>query len=596
MQARSRFATAWRCGVVVFAVLAAVELAIETFHAPRVLRAGVATEQLFTGAMRDRGPTTFVVESMPADSPLHAAGVVVGDGLRYDDPIGRWHNLVAGDKVALTVLHGATERRIEIEMPAAAELPRRRVAEYVMDAASKFAALLIGVLVGWRRPDLIAYRALAASGLLYAFGFPYSAPAAAHIDWLDFIASVSQELVFGAFVLFALNYPDDRPIGWRARLARWFPWLYGLQAVFTIYYYARLYTGSFEPSMSIVSRTASIVLPALFFLAIVLAWRQSRGESRMRLQWIIATIGAIVAISLVGNLNHYAGKPIPEEELGLVLSALGLAAEGVFIYAVLRRRIFDFGLAVNRTLVAAIIGGILLGVFKVVHGFVGDFLHFDDKNKAVLLSAILAVAVYLSFSQLKKLVEKVVDRVFFNSWAVSEEELKTFTEQARHASDPNALSTLMVAALDRYTGRAGCAVFRKDEGSNEYVRTHCTLAGAPDAMSANAETVLAMRAKDKAVVVRDSPAALAVPMARHGEFAGFVLLGPRKDAEPYRKDQVEAIERAVQEVGLDFYALKLDELTRCVAAERATAHTLRAQLATAMELARVPPALPPGES
>jgi hypothetical protein len=90
----------WRCGVVVFAVLATVQLAIEVFHAPRVLRLGLLTEQFFEGrALRERGPTTFVVDSVPATSPLLSAGVLPGDRLRWDEPIGRWYNLAAGDPV-----------------------------------------------------------------------------------------------------------------------------------------------------------------------------------------------------------------------------------------------------------------------------------------------------------------------------------------------------------------------------------------------------------------------------------------------------------------------------------------------------------------
>ena len=46
------------------------------------------------------------------------------------------------------------------------------------------------------------------------------------------------------------------------------------------------------------------------------------------------------------------------------------------------------------------------GVIQVAHGVISEFLHFDDKYKTILLSAVLAVAVYLSFTQLKKLVEK----------------------------------------------------------------------------------------------------------------------------------------------------------------------------------------------
>ena len=582
-------AAVWRGFVVIFAVLAVVQLGIETLNAPRVLRLGVAGAALFKGGyVRERGPTTFRVDAIPPDSPLAAAGVVPGDALRYDDPIGRWHNLAAGDRVALTVLHGDEARRIEVTVPAAAELPRYQVANYVLDMAGRLFALVLGVWLGWRRPDLVTYRGLAAAGLTNAFLFPYSAPAEFHIAWLDFMASVSQEVGPAALVFFALNYPDDKPVGVRAVLKRWYPWLFGVLLAAEVSFYLRLYTGHYETAITWPSRLSPIVLAALFFWAILLAWRQSTGESRIRLQWILATVGTIMAVILIGALNFIAGNPVPPEDLGLFQNVAALAAEVGLTYAVLRRRIFDFGLAVNRTLVYAIVGAILLGVFQIAHGVVSQFLHFDDKNKTILLSAILAVAVYLSFTQLKKVVEKVVDRLFFGRWAACEDDLKGFVRQAKHATDADALAKLFVAALERFAEGAGVALYRRDEG--RFVRTEGTLAAAPTEVDGNHEAVLAMLAERKALRLRDASsalhAALAVPMAHRGELGGFVLVGGRPDGEPYRMDQVEALEYATHELGLDFYALQLQRLADEAAALRQTADTLRAQLHTAMALAK----------
>ena len=583
----------WRCGVVIVALLAAAQLAIEVFHAPRVLRVGAFTEPLYEGhSLSERGPTTVVIDSIPADSPLANAGVVPGDRLRWGEPLGRWYNLAGGDSVGLTIIHGDKSRRIDVTVPAARALPRHQVANYVMDIVSRLLALVLGAMIGWRRPNLTTFRALAASGLLFAFAFPYSAPAASHLGILDFIASVAQEVVLGMLVLVAVNYPDDKPAGWRATLKRYYPWLFGLHVAITLIYYARLYDGFLEPAARSFLQAYVFVLPVLFFWALVLAWRQSRGDSRVRLHWILATLGTIMSLNVIANLNDLAGSPIPPADMALFLNAAGLGAEVAFVYAILRRRIFDFGLAVNRTLVFGIVGAILLGVFQIAHGIVSEFLHFDDKSKTILLSAVLAVAVYLSFNQLKKIVEKIVDRLFFNSWAVREEDLRHFVAEAKHANDADALSRLLVAAVDRFTDGAGCAVFRRDDGDN-YLRTEGTLAGVPGQVSANDEAVLAMRAHGKAARIRESSstsgAALALPMAHRGELFGFVLLGPRHDGEPYRPDQIDVLEFAAHEIGLDFYALRLEQLANQVDVERRNAETLRAQLQTAMTMAKTAP-------
>lgn len=413
MQKSATSIAVWRCVIVLLASVAAVQLAVETWHAPRVLSLGIRAERLFDGDyLRERGPTTFVVDALPPGSPLAAAGVLPGDRLQWDAPIGRWYNVAAGETLALTVVRGDTRRRIEFTMPAGRELPRHTVTNYVLGVITSLFGLVLGVTLGWRRADLTAFRGLAAATLLATTTFPFSAPAGAHIGWLDFVSSVSSDLALGALVFFAINYPDDRPSGWRALLKRYYPWIFGVLVLAEVVYFAQLYTGSYEPAFRWIFRTYEIALPALFLVTIVATWKQARGESKVRLQWIIATLGMMMATVLFSALNRLAGFPLSGPDVDLILNGVMLAAMLGLSYAIVRRRIFDFGLAVNRTLVIAIVGAILLGVFQIAHAVIGRYLQFGDRNQALVLSAVLAIATYLSFTYLKKHVEKIVDRVF----------------------------------------------------------------------------------------------------------------------------------------------------------------------------------------
>ncbi len=56
-----------------------------------------------------------------------------GDRLRYDDPLGRWYNVVAGDRVALTVARGESIRQVAAERRTS-ELLRARL-EIAMELA-----------------------------------------------------------------------------------------------------------------------------------------------------------------------------------------------------------------------------------------------------------------------------------------------------------------------------------------------------------------------------------------------------------------------------------------------------------------------------
>jgi len=63
------------------------------------------------------------------------------------------------------------------------------------------------------------------------------------------------------------------------------------------------------------------------------------------------------------------------------------------------------------------------------------------------------------------------------------------------------------------------------------------------------------------------------------------VLGPLRNGDAYRPDQIEALESAVHKVGFDFYALRIERLEGELADERANVQMLRAQLSTATTMA-----------
>src|SRR5436309_217798 len=85
MPSSSASVALWRGALVVLALMAAAQVAIDVFHAPRQLALGVRGEALFQGGfLHERGPTTFVVDALPAGSPLAAVGVVPGDRVQWE--------------------------------------------------------------------------------------------------------------------------------------------------------------------------------------------------------------------------------------------------------------------------------------------------------------------------------------------------------------------------------------------------------------------------------------------------------------------------------------------------------------------------------
>jgi hypothetical protein len=78
--------------------------------------------------------------------------------------------------------------------------------------------------------------------------------------------------------------------------------------------------------------------------------------------------------------------------------------------------VLDMGLALNRSLVFAVVGAVLLGTFQLLQVVTARLLHFDDPAKAGLLSGVLAVLVMLAYPKVKPRAEWLIDRLFFRDW------------------------------------------------------------------------------------------------------------------------------------------------------------------------------------
>jgi hypothetical protein len=159
--------------------------------------------------------------------------------------------------------------------------------------------------------------------------------------------------------------------------------VFGLQWVSAHADVGRLHSGHFEPVGWWLLRAFDVLNPVLFFVGIVLAWRTARGDTRVRLQRVLATVGAIMATIGLGNLNRRAGRPIPAEQSNLIQNSSFVLAHVGFLCAIFRHRIFDFGLAVDRALIFAIVGAILFAAIQLAHSLAGALLHFDERDKAV---------------------------------------------------------------------------------------------------------------------------------------------------------------------------------------------------------------------
>jgi hypothetical protein len=166
---------------------------------------------------------------------------------------------------------------------------------------------------------------------------------------------------------------------------------------------------------------------AAAILSLILRFYRSRGEERLQLKWFVyaATLG--FAAIVLGGETPIAGTLVwTMAPLSLPISA------GI---AILKYRLYDIDVLINRTLVygtltASLVfvyfGGVLLlqGAFRFITG--------SESRLAVVVSTLAIAAL---FNPLRRKVQAFVDRRFYRSKYDARQTLETFSTRLRDETD-----------------------------------------------------------------------------------------------------------------------------------------------------------------
>jgi hypothetical protein len=190
-------------------------------------------------------------------------------------------------------------------------------------------------------------------------------------------------------------------------------------------------------------------------LSLVLRYRRSWGEEREQIKWIAfaaSVVGLLYLITMVSSFTFSgpwgaAGTPL---WLGLLqqVSLVSFTAVPIAVgFAVLKYRLYDIDLLINRTLVygslsATLVvlyfGGIVVlqGVFVALTG--------EKSTLAVVASTLLIAAL---FNPLRRGIQGFIDRRFYRNKYDARKTLDVFSVKLRNETDLDALSSDLVGVV-----------------------------------------------------------------------------------------------------------------------------------------------------
>ena len=534
-----------------------------------------------------------LVEKVKPGTPMALAGVVAGDQIRYDRVYDYRRRINVGEHMGFTVRHAArlTHHNAIVQ-------PRTGVST---DWSSTFYAFtagalasLFGAFILWRSRSTTALLLGLALVCYGSTNIMPPAPMSAPDIFLFFVVTnfTAYAMIPGLFYAFALGFYHDH-VGqtrWAHRLGFWL-FVAAEAVVMALTFYCFMAVQSLPVFGDGQTFQLAIVILglglSLSYLAI--GWRKSAARIQQRYALMFVALALICLAQVYDSLFSFDARFKVEAVIFASALLAGVVAPALLTYAILRQKVFDLGFAVNRTLVYGLVSAILLAAFGVVEWAVDHFIPIAGREKNVVVDALIAVCIYLTFHRVRDFVEHGVERVFFHRWQQAEAAFRRFVKEAAFVTDSSALVRGMVHALAHYAEGAEAAVYLA--GKHDFARIAGDAGELPSRLDANIAGLLSVRTDLHALEVHEGvlSGCLIAPMVTRNTVTGVAILGPKPSGLNYRPDEIELIAWGVRQVGLDLYALRVETLEK----ERNDLQTVNAQLERLVRPAEVSPPLPP---
>jgi hypothetical protein len=326
----------------------------------------------------------------------------------------------------------------------------------------------VGALIGSRRPENPIGWLFCSGAFIWILGelaleygvyalitAPGTLPAG---DWVAWFGAWARGMGWFLLVMFLLLlFPNGRLLS-----PRWRPLLWG-----TVGFVVLFTLVSWLSSESVDLRLTSVhnplgielgvvdllgeamylVLPLLVVpsgVAVIVRFRRSRGDERQQLKWFAYAVALMVVLFGSWISLAIAGL-VPSNALIWTVPLIGLpVAVGV---AILRYRLYDIDLVINRTLVygsltallvATYFGGVVLlqGTFRALTG--------QGSQLAIVASTLLIAALFVP---LRRRVQAFIDHSFYRRKYDAAKTLEAFSTRLREKTDLDSLDTELLAVV-----------------------------------------------------------------------------------------------------------------------------------------------------
>jgi hypothetical protein len=348
----------------------------------------------------------------------------------------------------------------------------------------------VGAFVASRRPEnlvgwLLCLFALSESIQLFGgeyaiyalLAHPNSLPAGEAMAW---IVSWTLPIIIGLSVFYILLFPTGRlpSRGWR--LLAWLTVAFILVGVISGAFASGAVEGlgtirnplgidGFPNAYGAVADTVAPVLLVAAAIALFIRLRRAKGVERQQIKWFAyAAAATVIGLFLAYVIPTVVDTPLWFERAGYaVLIALIPAIPISIGTAILRYRLYDIDIIINRTLVygslTAILAGIYFGGVTATQALFPTLTGHEQLSQLVVVASTLVIAAL--FNPLRRRIQSFIDRSFYRRKYDAAKTLEGFSTQLRNETNLEALSDDLVGVVRETMQPAHVSLWLRPEAS-----------------------------------------------------------------------------------------------------------------------------------
>jgi len=314
------------------------------------------------------------------------------------------------------------------------------------------------------------------------------------VEWVAWVQSLFSGVTYpGIVVLIMLFFPDGRLPSPRWRWLIWadvavtaFNALVGILDPLPIQSAGLppvpnvtglpMFKGMENGPVGYFSYFATIALLLVAVLSLGVRLRRARGEQRQQVRWVVYALGVTTVLNILLTLSTLFLPPSAEGRvIGNVVSNLlvvlgfGVAVPGAIGVAILKYRLYDIDLVINRTVVVGALAVFITAVYVGIVVGIGSLIGSQGQPNLVL--SILATAVVaVAFQPVRARVQRLANHLVYGKRATPYEVMADFSERMSETLAPDEVLPRMAEASARGVGADAARVsVRFSDGSERTV-------------------------------------------------------------------------------------------------------------------------------